>query len=381
MSAPLCVVVGAGRLATGYVAPLLADAGWQVALTSRTAGVLAALRGPGGLVVHSGRDLPRPVDGVVGVHCDNPSLPALVRRADLVVTSVGPGALPEIGARLGPMLLARLAARRAPLNVLTFENHRRAPELLAGGLMATAPELAAEIGRRLGLAGAAAWQVAASRDTVGGTLVVHTDGVTESYVDAVALRPGVPPLDGSLPGPVPVAPFDEWITAKLWAFNGGHAAAAYLGRLAGHETVAAALTDPALRAQVRAVVVEALAALPPSQYRDPETLLDRYAEPLLADPVTRVAREPRRKLGPGDRLIGPAVAGLAAGVRPVALARVAAAALAYQDPDDPQSVTLSCEVALLGPAEVLAAVSVLDPGDELSRLICAAHDELAAVAQ
>lgn len=377
MTAPLCVVVGAGRLATGYVAPLLADAGWRVVLTTRTSDVVRAVRATGALLLHAGDSAPRRVAGLDARLCDDPALPRLVERADLVVTCVGPGSLPDVGARLGPLLRDRLDARRAPLNVLTFENHRRAPELLAEGLLRTAPGLAPEIGRRLGLAGAASWQVATRRDTAGGVLAVHTDGVTEAYLDAVALLPGVAPLDGSVPGPVPVAPFDEWITAKLWAFNGGHAAAAYLGHRAGHATLDAALADPVLHAQVRAVVVEALSALPPAQWRDPDALLARYGDSRLADPVARVAREPRRKLGPGDRLIGPAVACLSAGIRPVALAHAAAAALTHHDPADPQSVTLGRELELVGPAEVLAGVSVLDPQDELSRLIC---DELEVVA-
>lgn len=379
MSAPLCVVLGAGRLATGHVAPLLSDAGWEVVLTTRTPAVVRAVRATGGLLLRSGAAAPRWIGRIDARLCDDPAMPGILERADLVVTSVGPVALPEVGTWLGPLLRRRLDTRRAPLNVLTFENHRRAPELLAGGLLAAAPALAPEIGRRLGLAGAASWQVAARRDLADGVVSVHTDGVTEAYLDAVALVAGVAPGDGSMPGPVPVAPFDEWITAKLWAFNGGHAAAAYLGHRAGHATVDAALADPALREDVRAVVVEATAALPPTQWRDPDAVLARYADPLLADPVTRVAREPRRKLGPGDRLIGPAVACLAAGVRPVALARAAAAALAHRDPADPQAVTLARELDLLGAAEVLAAVSVLDPADELSRLVCATHDELVAV--
>ena len=382
MTRPLCVVVGAGRLAAGYVAPLLADAGWRVVMVGRSTEVVSAVQAAGGVtvcVVGVGSHQ-RWVGGIEAVGRIDPGLPDLVARADLIAISVGPGALGEVGGWLAPMLRGRLDARRQPLNVLTFENHRRAPELLAEGLLASTPSLAAEIGHRLGLVGAAAWQVASRREISSSGLTLHTDGVAEAYLDSVAMMRGVPPLDGSVPGPEPVEPFDAWMAEKLWVFNGGHAAAAYLGALAGCTTVDEAIARPEIRADVRQVLLEATSALASmrgvGRTRDLDTLLARYANPALADPVTRVAREPRRKLAPGDRLIGPAVASRGSGIDPVALARTIAAALAYREPTDPQAATLTGEIDLLGPAEVLEMVSRLHPGDELSRLVCTNYEDL-----
>jgi mannitol-1-phosphate 5-dehydrogenase len=99
-------------------------------------------------------------------------------------------------------------------------------------------------------------------------------------------------------------------------------------------------------------------------------ILDLYADPALGDTVVRVAREPRRKLAAGDRLIGPASACLAAGVRPDALARVISAALAYGEENDRQARDLRRELEFLEPEEVLSNVSALDRNDELTRLVC-----------
>jgi len=382
VTGPLCVVVGAGRLAAGYVAPLLADAGWQVVLVTRSSEVVTAVQTAGGVTVcvAGARGGRRWVSGVRAMDRLDPGLPDLVARADMVATSVGPGALREVGRWLGPLLRGRLDARREPLNVLTFENHRRAPELLADGLLASTPSLAGEIGHRLGLVGAVAWQVASRREIDPSGLTLYTDGVAETYLDGTATMRGVPPLDGSLPGPEPVEPFDAWMAEKLWVFNGGHAAAAYLGWGAGCLTVDEAMSRPEIRAEVRQVLVEATAALAwkrgVGRARDLDTILARYANPALGDPVTRVAREPRRKLAAGDRLIGPAVASYAAGFRPLALARTIAAALAYKEPTDPQAVTLTREIDLVGPAEVLEMTSYLHPGDDLSRLVRAHYVDL-----
>ena len=382
MSQPLCVVVGAGRLAAGYVAPLLADAGWRVVLVGRSPEVISAIQASGGVtvcVVGAGSQR-RFVGGMSAMDRRDPGLADVVNQADMVAVSVGPGALGEVGGWLGPLLRGRLDARRVPLNVLTFENHRRAPELLAEGLLASTPSLAAEIGHRLGLVGATAWQVVSRREIDPSGLTLHTDGVMEAYLDSTAMIRGVPPLDGSLPGPEPVEPFDAWMAEKLWVFNGGHAATAYLGALAGCVTVDEAIARPEIREEVRQLLVESSAALASmrrsEQTHDLDAILARYADPSLADPVSRVAREPRRKLAAGDRLVGPAVASRAAGIVPDALARVMAAALAYREPTDPQAVTLAAEIDLVGPAEVLQMVSFLHPGDELSRLVCSNYENL-----
>ena len=68
----------------------------------------------------------------------------------------------------------------------------------------------------------------------------------------------------------------------------------------------------------------------------------------------RVARDPRRKLAADDRLVGPAGACLAAGIRPETLARVIAAALAYGEEGDRQASDLRRELEFLEPEEVLS---------------------------
>ena len=52
------------------------------------------------------------------------------------------------------------------------------------------------------------------------------------------------------------------------------------------------------------------------------------------------------------------------------------AALAHRDPIDPQAISLAGEIDLVGPRRCLRIVSVLHPGDELSRLVCANYDDL-----
>ena len=81
----------------------------------------------------------------------DPGLLHLAARADLLATAVGASALPDVGRVLAPLLRARLAASEAPINVITFENHRRAPELLAASLIGEDPFLARTICQTVGI--------------------------------------------------------------------------------------------------------------------------------------------------------------------------------------------------------------------------------------
>jgi mannitol-1-phosphate 5-dehydrogenase len=379
-----CLVIGVGRLAGGFVAPTLSGAGWDVVLGGRDPALCAAINKERGVWLRTsngnGRD--QWFGPITAVTLDDPDLPRLAASVDFFATSVGPSSLQSVGKVLAPLLRARLEASGAPINVVTFENHHRAPELLATGLFESEPSLATVVGHRLGISGAVAWRMVSRREVTSSAVRFHADAVSECYVDAAALHPGAAPLDGSLAGFDPVEPFERCMAEKLWVFNAGHATAAYLGWLSGYATVDRAMADPDVRAAVAAVVVEAQEVFQLSQSstrlraRPLEWILARYADPGLSDPVTRVGREPRRKLAAGDRFIGPAVASLAIGLRPVGLANGIAAALSYGESSDQQAVDLRRELELLGAEEVLAMVSTLDPHEELTALICHRYREL-----
>jgi mannitol-1-phosphate 5-dehydrogenase len=102
----------------------------------------------------------------------------------------------------------------------------------------------------------------------------------------------------------------------------------------------------------------------------------RFENAALDDPIERVARDPRRKLGCHDRLLGAARLAEAAGVLPVRLALAAAAALCFDCPGDPSACGLQSELAQLGAAPVLASVAGVDPASGLSRLIAAHWERL-----
>jgi mannitol-1-phosphate 5-dehydrogenase len=98
--------------------------------------------------------------------------------------------------------------------------------------------------------------------------------------------------------------------------------------------------------------------------------LRRYANEELADSVQRVARDPIRKLGPDDRLLGPAQLIRAARNRvPAHFALGIAGALLYREEADDQSLRLATLLEREGIVATLKTVSGLDPEDELARAV------------
>jgi mannitol-1-phosphate 5-dehydrogenase len=135
-------------------------------------------------------------------------------------------------------------------------------------------------------------------------------------------------------------PFEE---AKLYGHNAIHALIAYLADLRGLATVADAGRDrEIMHLAHKAFVSESGRALirrhrdlgdplfTPNGYRAyAEDLLERMTNPNLNDRVSRVGRDPVRKLGFDDRLYGTMRIALAGGIEPATLALGAAAGLCF----------------------------------------------------
>jgi hypothetical protein len=142
-------------------------------------------------------------------------------------------------------------------------------------------------------------------------------------------------------------PFEE---AKLFGHNAVHALLGYLARLRGHDVMSGIRTDPELLELGRtAFIQESGGALirrhagtgdplftPAGYSAYAEDLLERMTNPFLHDKVERIIRDPRRKLGYGDRLFGTMRAALEQGIQPRVMALGAAAAVSMAMAETPE---------------------------------------------
>lgn len=91
-----------------------------------------------------------------------------------------------------------------------------------------------------------------------------------------------------------------WEQAKLRILNGAHSTLAYLGLLSGHETVAEAIRDPALKGFVRRLIAEdIIPSLQPSPLDLPgyaHEILARFRNPAIGHKLSQIAWDGSQKL-------------------------------------------------------------------------------------
>ena len=135
-----------------------------------------------------------------------------------------------------------------------------------------------------------------------------------------------------------LGPFED---AKLYSHNAVHAMLGYLANARGYREMSDLAEDCELRKFGREAFIDECGAgllarhagvdhlfTPEGIAEYADDLLVRMLNPYLRDPVARVIRDPRRKLGWNDRLIGAMRLALVAGATPRHLGRGAACARA-----------------------------------------------------
>ena len=159
-----------------------------------------------------------------------------------------------------------------------------------------------------------------------------------------------------------VRPFEKM---KLRLLNGSHSLVAYLGYLAGYETIAQTIADPAFERLVRALMVEAEATLEPIADVDfasyCQQLIERFGNPANGHRCAQVAMDGSQKIP--QRWIAVAAERLANGedINAVALATAGFIRYVYGTNE------LDEQIAIQDPlASEFAAIAAKHPYDALS---------------
>ncbi len=135
--------------------------------------------------------------------------------------------------------------------------------------------------------------------------------------------------------------FQQW-TCKLFLHNTPHCIAAYLGAMAKYTYVYQAMEDREICKIIEGIMDEMIQTLKlewnfPAGFIDwyAQKELKRFKDPLLSDPISRVAREPLRKLERDGRLLGVAQLALSRGIVPTNTLVGIAAAIFFDNREDP----------------------------------------------
>ncbi len=191
---------------------------------------------------------------------------------------------------------------------------------------------------------------------------------SEWIVDKTQFKGALP----NIPGMELTDNLMAFVERKLFTLNTGHAITAYLGKLAGHQTIRDAILDEKIRAVVKGAMEESGAVLIKRYGFDADKhaayiqkILGRFENPYLKDDVERVGRQPLRKLSAGDRLIKPLLGTLEYSLPHKNLIQGIAGAMHFRSEDDPQAQELAALIADKGPQAALAQISGLDANSEV----------------
>ena len=343
---------GAGNIGRGFVGVLLHQGGYDLVFSDVAASLVDAINDVSEYTVHEvgegGVDTVVTGFRAINSATDAPALVDEIAGANVVTTAVGPTILKFVA----PHIVAGLGLRdpsSPPLQIMACENAIGATDTLREEMANAAGD---------------AWDAVSARAVFANTAV---DRIVPAQAPGEGIDVTVEPFFewaiergpfGEDPPRIPGAHFVDdltpYIERKLFTVNTGHATTAYFGALAGHDAIADAIGDADVAAKVRATLEETSALLVEKHGLDVTeqdayraTILQRFANPHLPDTVSRVGRQPLRKLSRNERFVSPAAQLAERGTDPVALVAAIGAALRFDAADDEQSVLMKTALSTL----------------------------------
>ena len=356
---------GAGNIGRGFVGLLLHEAGYEVVFADVAEELIDQLASTPSYTVHEVGEEPtdKTVDNyrALNSRAEEAAVIEEVATADMVTTAVGPGVLKF----LAPVIAAAIARRSPeaqPLQVMACENAINATDLLRQAVVD------AYSGDRSGLDTRAVFaNTAVDRIVPNQAPGRGLDVTVETFYEWVIDRTPFGGSEPRIPGATYVDDLAPYIERKLFTVNTGHAACAYFGYAAGVEKISDAMADSEVARRVRAVLEETKQLLvtkhgfaADEQEAYVQKILRRFSNPHLPDTVVRVGRAPLRKLGRHERFVGPASELAEGGTHPAALLAAMEAALAFDDPADPEVEELARIIGSNPAEEAVTRITGLD---------------------
>ncbi len=387
----LAVQFGAGNIGRGLMGHLFQESGFDTLFVRANAMLVEQLNRRGSYPLRlldpysrSVRELI--VSGFKTLHTSQEAAIAeAIVNARIVVTAVGMTNLHAVSPLLAMGIRRRFEREAGPLDVYLCENmlgaaatlSQKVISLLDGPARAWAQDNIGFVGTSFaGIVGGPA--VRSPQDD---PLLVVADTHRDVPYDGPATRADRPDVQGFHP----VSNFRAEVERKIFTHNVGHAGLAYLGYLRGHAYIHETFDDDFVRSIFDGALDETTEAL----LRRYPTDLDRrehmeirkdvhvrFSNPLLKDGITRVARDPIRKLSRDDRIVGAAELCRSHGVAPDHIATICAAALRYDWPDDPHAVRLQTLIRKQGIEKTLEEISGAEPASAFSRQAIAQYHSL-----
>ncbi len=370
---------GAGNIGRGFIGALLHHAGYHVVYADVNQAVIDKINEDGQYTVHvmDVECVDQLIDNISGINSTTPEMVQAISEAELITTAVGLVILPRIAPTIAQGITMRREQRcTQPLNIIACENAIRASSQLKDAVYAVlSEEDKAYAEEYIGFPDCSVDRIVPPVKSEN-----FIDVVVENYyewnVEKASFKGEIPQITGMNLAENLMA----YIERKLFTLNTGHAITAYLGVLNGFGTIDEAIADPQIYDIVHAAMTESGDGLirkhgfdAEAHYHYIDKIIGRFKNPYLKDDVTRVGREPLRKLSPTDRLTKPMMTAYGYGLPVDHLLLGMGAAFHYSNENDAQSVELQEKIAENGLVAAIKDITGIEDADLIDKIIAAYH--------
>lgn len=373
-----CVIFGAGKIARGFIGHLLYLSEIPFTFVERAETLVDLINERGKYMVN--------VLGYSEKNCEVKGAHAFsyaqekeavqaIAEADAVFTAVGGKNLLS----LIPILtkgIEKKAGKGGNLNIVTCENWKQPALILRNGIEETLGEDAKQyFAEYVGVTEAVIMRSAIEPDEEllkKDPLIVNVQDFWELPVDASRIAGKLPAVSGLKLIPE----FTGFLERKFYTYNAANGTTSYIGALLGYEKLADAAHDERIVKILDGVYQETAKALSQKHHFPLEEQLaftltskNKLQDITIIDFIERNARDPLRKLGKDDRLVGSARLVEEYGIEPHNLCIAIAAAIYYENEGDEFARELLRIRKEEGIDAVLENVCGLDAGGNLGMLV------------
>lgn len=338
-----CVIFGAGKIARGFIGHLL--------YLSNIDFVFVEKFDPLVDLINERKEYTVNILGASEKNCIVKNVSALgfsqkeeiaeaIAKADTVFNAVGGKNLAEII----PFLTAGIEAKAKKggnINFVTCENWKQPADILKKGIESSiSDEARLYFEEHVGVTEAVIMRSAIESDAELlkiDPLIVNVQDFWELPVDASRLVGELPKIQGLKLIPE----FTGFLERKFYTYNAANGTTSYLGALFGYKKIADAAHDERILKILDGVYQETAQALSlkhkfplDEQLAFTLTSKRKLQDYTIVDYIERNARDPLRKLGPDDRLVGSARLVDSYGITPENLCTAIAAAIYYKCESD-----------------------------------------------
>lgn len=373
-----CVILGAGKIARGFVGHLLYLSEIPFVFVERADPLVKLINERGSYTVNilGNPDKNCEVKGARAISlADTERAADAIADADAVFTAVGGKNLES----LIPVLvkgIEKKAKKGDSLNIVTCENWKLPASILKDGIEASVSEDTKEyLTEHVGITEAVIMRSAIEPDAEQlktDPLIVNVQDFWEFPVDASRIAGELPAIRGLKLIPE----FTGFLERKFYTYNAANGTTSYIGALLGYEKIADAAHDERIIKILDGVYEETAKALSKKHHFSLEEQLaftlmskNKLQDYTIVDFIERNARDPLRKLGKDDRLVGSARLVLEYGIEPQNLCIAIAAAIYYENEQDEFARELTRMRKEEGIDAILKKVCALEAEGHLGMLI------------